>query len=349
VTTIAITGAGGQLGRRLVRALDADPAVTRIVGLDRHPPHGLGPTRFEYRPVDVRDTDWDSALSGVDVLVHLAFVVDPVHDLDAMRETNVIGTRNVFEAAARAGVRRIVYPSSVVAYGAHPDNDVPLTESSPLRGIAGFPYAEHKRDIEQWLSVWRDEQPDIQLTVLRFALLLGPGLQNFVTRSFEAPRIPLIRGHRPPLQFLHPDDAVSAIRHVIDHGIAGTFNVCADGWLSFDEVTAIVGRRTVEVPEELAWSTTERVWKLGIGEQPPGLLALFMYPWVMSAQRFADTGWRPRHSNRDAVAAMAAEHAGHVSLLGLRARRKTVRLTAVAILAVKVGLGWWAWRRWRSR
>jgi nucleoside-diphosphate-sugar epimerase len=349
VTTIAITGAGGQLGRRLVRALDADPAVTRIVGLDRSPPRGLVPSRFEYRPVDVRDTDWDSALAGVDVLVHLAFVVDPVHDLDEMRASNVVGTRNVFEVAARAGVERIVYPSSVVAYGAHPDNDVPLTESSPLRGIAGFPYAEHKRDIEQWLTVWREEHPDVRISVLRFALLLGPGLQNFVTRSFEAPRIPLIRGHRPPLQFLHPDDAVGAIEHAIDKELDGTFNVCADGWLSFDEVTAIVGRRTVEVPEELAWTTAERVWALGLGEQPPGLLSLFMYPWVMSGQRFLETGWRPRHSNRDAVAAMAAEHTGYVSLLGLRAKRRTVRLVVAAVVVAKLGLGWWAVKRWRSR
>ena len=81
----------------------------------------------------------------------------------------------------------------------------------------------------------------------------------------------LVRGHKPPLQFVHVDDVVSALVHVIDHGLDGVYNVTAEGWLSMDEVTAIVGRRTVALPEEVAFSIAERLWRLGLGEQPPGI------------------------------------------------------------------------------
>jgi UDP-glucose 4-epimerase len=345
VSVIAITGVGGTVGRRLVSVLDQDPEVTRIIGIDRRAPEGLSSPKLHFRIGDVRDAAIGETLRGADVLVHLAFRVDPIHDDQAMRAVNVEGAEALFEAALGAGVAHIVYPSSVVAYGAHPDNDVPLTESSPLRGIPNFPYAEHKLDVERWLAPWVEYHPEVVVTVLRFGALLGPGVDNFITRSFEAPRIPTIRGHQPPLQFLHPEDAVSAVHHAITTRLAGVYNVCADGWLSFDEVTAIIGRGTVEVPEELAYGTVERMWTLGLGEQPPGLLALFTHPWVMTAQKLEATGWRPRHSNRDAVATMAAEHAGYVTLGAVRLRRADIRRTALGLAGVFALLVW----RWRRR
>ncbi len=345
MSVIAVTGVGGMVGRRLVSALDQDPQVTRIIGIDRRAPEGLSSPKLHFRVGDVRDATIAEALRGADVLVHLAFRVDPIHDAAAMRAVNVDGASAVFEAALSAGVGHLVYPSSVIAYGAHPDNDVPLKESSELRGIPNFPYAEHKLDVERWLAPWVEHHPEIAVTILRLGALLGPGVDNFITRSFEAPRIPTIRGHRPPLQFLHPDDAVSAMVHVIRERLTGIFNVCADGWLSFDEVTAIIGRGTVEVPEELAYGTVERMWTLGLGEQPPGVLALFTHPWVMSAQKLHATGWRPRHSNRDAVATMAAEHAGFLTIGSLRVRRATLRRSVSGVVGLLVLLAW----RWRAR
>jgi nucleoside-diphosphate-sugar epimerase len=348
VTVIAITGVGGMVGRRLVEALDQDPAVTRIIGIDRRMPEGLSSPKLHFRVGDVRDERIAEALVGAEVLVHLAFRVDPIHDASAMRAVNVDGASAVFEAALSAGVEHLVYPSSVLVYGAHPDNDVPLTESSELRGIPNFPYAEHKLDVERWLAPWIEHHPELAVTVLRFGALLGPGVDNFITRSFEAPRIPTLRGHRPPLQFLHPADAVSAMQHVIRERLTGYYNVCADGWLSFDEVTAIIGRGTIEVPEEVAYGTVDRMWTLGLGEQPPGVLALFTHPWVMSAQKLAATGWRPRHSNRDAVATMAAEHSDYLTVGSLRVRRGDLRRLGVLALA-GVALGVWRWRRSRRR
>jgi nucleoside-diphosphate-sugar epimerase len=328
-TTIAITGVGGLIGRRLVEALADRDEVERIVGLDVRRPLGVSSPKLVYRQADVRDPAIADAFHGTEALVHLAVQLDPIHDEATMRAINVDGTRTVFEAARAAGVGHVVYPSSVVAYGAHPDNDLPLTEDSPLRGTPAFNYSEHKRDVEAWLWPWLEGVEDLDVAVLRPATVLGSGVQNSISRLFEAPRATIVKGHKPPLQFVHPDDVVSAIVHALDHRLTGAYNVCAEGWLSMDEVTAIVGRRTLELPEEVAFSTAERLWNLGLGEQPPGLVHHLMHPCVMSPAKLVATGWVPQHSNRDALAEAAREHRPYVSVLGVRARRRTVRTVSL--------------------
>ena len=324
VTTIAITGASGLVGRRLATALEARPGVTRIVGLDRRVPQGVNSSRFVHRPADITSPAIGAALEGVEVVVHLASRFDPMHDEAAMRAVNVDGTRNLIEAAERAGVKQLVHLSSAAVYGAYADNDLPLTESSPLRGTPGLPYSEHQRDVELWLADRQREPHHLDVAVLRSALVLGPGVENVATRLLEGPRVTMVRGHEPPLQFVHLDDLVSAIMHVIDQGLQGPYNVSAEGWLAFSDVLKVVGKRAIALPEELAYTTAERLWKLGIGEYPPGLVAHLMHPWVMSPAKLIATGWQPHVTNRAAVAETAAEHAGHVAVMGVRTRWSTL-------------------------
>jgi len=346
VATIAITGASGFIGRRLVAALERRGDVDRIVGIDRLAPQGSTSRKLVFRQGDVCDGDLAEAFRGVDVVIHLAFRDDPAHDEAAMRRVNVDGTINVFAAAHAAEVPRVIYTSSVTAYGAHPDNDLPLTEDSPIRGTPGLTSAEHERQIEAWLWPWLADHAGVDVAVLRLAAVLGPGLQNALSRMLESPRLTIVKGHKPPLQFVHLDDAVGAIVHVLDHGLTGAYNVCAEGWLSFDEVTAIASKRTLELPEEVAFSAAERLWKMGVGEQPPGLVRHLMYPWVMSADRLIATGWRPERSNRDALAETVGEHAGYVAVAGVRAQRSAIRGTLSALAGV---VGFVVLRSWRRR
>ncbi len=346
MSAIAITGVGSDLGGRLVRRLAAELAPERIVGIDRCPPEGLTAARFSYYDLDPGTAPLRDALTGIDVVLHLGAVLEPVRDDAAVRTREVDAARRVVEAAAEAGVPRVVLTSSVLAYGAHPDNEVPLHEDSELRATPGLASAEHVVEVERWLADWRASHAQVQVAVLRFALLAGPGLDTSLTRAFEAPRLPAVRGHRPPLQFLHPDDAVAAIVHAVEAELDGAYNVCADGWLSYDEVAALVGRRPVEVPEELAYSGAAGAYALRLGDQPPGLVTLFVHPCVMSNEKLTATGWQPVHSNRDAVASLTAEHAPYVTVGRIRARWSTlvgIGATATAVLAVG------AWRLVRAR
>lgn len=347
MTTIAITGVSGLLGARLAAALEAGSDVTRIVGLDLVAPRDPGSPRFVFRPADVRDPRIADALAGVDVLVHLAFQDEPDPSEAGMWATNVAGTRTVVEAAERAGVRHVVHVSSSEVYGAHADNDLPLTEDSPLRGTPDCLVAEHRLEAETWLESWIAEPRSTRLTVLRPAPVVGTGVRNLVTRVLEAPRIPTVRGHAPPLQFVHVNDVVSAIEHVVDRGLAGAYNVAAEGWLSFDDSMDIIGRRPVHVPEELAFGTTDRLWKLGLEAYPPGLVHHLMHPCVLSPAALVATGWQPRFSNRTALTETVEEHAPYVAVAGVRMRRATLgRGAAAAVVGTVWGTGL-VWRRLR--
>lgn len=335
---LAITGVTSTLGPRLLHRLSTLPEVTRIVAIDRSPPLGVTAPGCSYHDADPGTDDLRPVLEGVDVVLHLGATLEPARDDAAVRAREVDAAKRVAEAAAAAGVRHLVVTSSVLAYGAHPDNDVPLTEHSPIRGLAGLPAAEHAAEVERWLDRFRAGNPDLAVTILRLALLAGPDVDTTLTRALEAPRIPAVRGHRPPLQFLHPDDAVEAAAHVVEQQLAGAFNICADGWLSFDEVAAVLGRRSLEVPEEVAYSGAAGVYALRLGDLSPGLVSLFVHPCVMSNDALTATGWSPRASNRDALAALAVEHARYVTIGRLRATRATLA-TGSALATVLGSLG----------
>ncbi len=333
MVTVAITGVGGLIGRRLVRELDEHPEVSRVVGLDVRTPPALHSPKLDLRVADIRDPGFAGFLEGVDVLVHLAFQMDPIQDEALMRAINIDGTHNVFESAAAAGVAKVVYVSTGAVYGAHPDNDFPLTEDSPIRPNADFNYAEHKAELERWLADWVPAHPDLAVTILRPSIVAGPGVENFITRLMEMPRFTAVKGHKPPQQFAHIDDVASALAHAVEHDLPGAYNVTSEGWLSFDEVTAISDVKIAWVPEEVAISAAERMWKLGLGESPPGFVQMVMHPWVMSVDKLMATGWRPKRSNRDALAELIEEHRGYVSLGRMRTTRAAVRRVSLAAAA----------------
>ncbi len=372
MTTVAVTGAGGLLGRALIAAL-ADPdtalglhggALSRLLALDVLPEDALAARlapaahpMLETVRRDVRDPDLAAALAGVDVLVHLAFQMDPIRDVAAMRAINVEGTANVMAAARAAGVGRVVYLSSVVAYGAHADNPTPIGEDHPLRGNAGFPYAEHKVAVEEALAPWlaADDRAGADradadttadgpaLTVLRSAAVFGPGVQNFLSRVLELPVLPLLSDAPPPLQFVHVDDVVGAIVHALRHPIVGAYNVAPDGWLAFEDVLRAVGRRTVRLAPERARALLAAAERTGLGELPAGAVDLFLHPWVLANDRLRATGWRPLRTNEEALLTAVAEHAGWVALGRLRVRRPA--LVAAGALAAALGLAAAARRR----
>lgn len=338
---VAITGVGGLTGRGLLSRLLADPAVDRIVGLDVAPPTDLVPgPKLELRAADVRDADLTGAFAGCDAVYHLAFVMDERPDPGLMRSVNVDGTRRTAEAAAAAGVSKFIYPSSYVAYGAHPDNDVPLHEDSPLRANPDFAYAEQKREVEHWLWEWAEGRPEMATIVFRPAIVADPKADNwFVRMVFETPRAVLVKGYHPPLQLTHLDDLVDALVHALHHDLRGPYNVASEGWLRTEEVFDLTGVSFVEVPEGMVFDLAERLWRLGVAQGPPGVVHHFMHPVVMSVERLRETGWEPRHTNRESLQLLHDAHSPYVALKhGVRVRRRALKVGAGVSSAVLAAL-----------
>ena len=156
-----ITGGSGYIGTRLVDLLSRREDTERIVICDVAPPHGYKP-KTEYERLDVRDRAAVRSVlerSRADMLVHLAFIINPSHDEQFMYDVDVNGTHNVLEAAADAGTRQVLATTSVTAYGAFPDNPVPLTEDDPVRGMAGFSYARDKTESDRICQLWAKPYP----------------------------------------------------------------------------------------------------------------------------------------------------------------------------------------------
>jgi len=330
---VAVTGVAGYLGGRLLSLLDDDRRVERVIGIDVSEP-ATGSPKLEFHQMDVRDARLAKTFPGVDTVVHLAFVVDPLRDGERMRDVNVDGTRNVLEAAGATGVRKLVYASSATVYGAHPDNDFPLTEASPLRANPDFSYAWHKLETERMIEAFQEDHPEALVTVLRPAITFGPNVQNFISRMLEAPRVTSVKGYDPPLQFVHEEDVASALNLAVQRELPGAYNVAPDGWLTSDEVLSLSGKKRVELPETVAFTLAERLWRMGLAEAPPGELNYVMHPWVVDNAKLKAAGWAPLHTNQDALAETLEAHKPWVALGRARVRKDDLAKGAAATLGV---------------
>lgn len=302
--TVAITGASGYIAGRLIELLEEDPQVERILGFDVREPVGLRTSKLVFDKIDVRDPALESRFKGVDLVIHLAYVMDPIRDEAQMRDVNVNGTQNVLKCAGRAGVPRLVYTSSGVAYGAHPDNDMPLTEESPLRANLDFNYAAHKLETEYVVREFRDEFPDRKIAVFRPAIVFGEHCDSAWSHQLELPVLFSIQSYEPPFQFVHEEDVARALAFSVANELDGAYNLCPRDWLEFAEIASILGKRRLRLPEPAAFAMADRMWTMNVGEIPAGYLHYVMYPWVMSPEKLEAAGFKCEHSSYDALTEM---------------------------------------------
>ena len=300
VPAIAVTGASGLVGQRLLPLLVDDPLVERVVALDVREPAQRS-TKLEFQRVDIARTDLRGLIDGVDVMVHLAGVVDPIPDEVLMARINVEGTRRVLAAAADVGVRKVVRVSSATVYGAWANNPVPLTEAAPLRPN-DFSPAVQGAEVERLLSAWRAARTDVVVTTLRSAPVVGPGAERLPARV-QLGRPPLrVRGAEPVMQVVHVDDLASALALVAIVDLPGVYNVAADGWISTDALRAIVPRTTVPAfPSGMLRHALRATWSLGVSDVPPGIVPYLEHPWVVANDALRAVGWAPRHTNEAAI------------------------------------------------
>ena len=338
-STIAVTGCSGYVGARLVERLGRDDSVGTILGFDVRPPRH-GDPKLVFDEIDVRSPALAARLEGVDCLIHLAFVMDPIRDEERMRDVNVNGSQKVFKAAGRAGVPRLVYTSSATVYGAHPDNEVPLTEESPLRANLDFSYAAHKLEVEYVLREFRDEYPDTHVVVLRPATVFGPRADNAWSHLLEQPLLFGVAGYSPPLQLVHEEDVARALQWATSTEAEGVFNLAAEGWLEAGEALELAGRRVRFLPEPLAFTVADRAWRLGLAEVPSGYLHYAMHPWVMSTEKLAAAGFVCERGHAETLQETVAAAGGPGMRIGTRrVRRGDLLKGAAAGLGLAAGAG----------
>jgi len=309
--TVAVTGPTGEIGRAFLRALDERDEVGRIVGMARRPfdPAELGLDKTEYRQGDVLNRDSVDALTaGADVLVHLAFII--VGGREEARAINLTGSRNVF-AAAR-GVQRLVYTSSVAAYGFHADNPQPLTEDVEPRGSERFYYSAQKAELERALA---EEIGDTEAYVLRPCIVAGPDApallnalpQNRLPGPLRRFALPVLPDPGTPFQLVHHDDVATAlVAATLGAGPPGIYNLAGEGTITVSDIAHALGWLSIPVPRPLLGPAS-------LGARLPLMPSIAEWihagrvPVLMDTSRArSELGWRPRYSTRATLDALVA-------------------------------------------
>jgi len=325
--TVAVTGPTGEIGASAVDALEREPRVGRILGMARRPfdPAERGWLKTEYRQGDILDAAAvQSFVDDADVVVHLASLI--MGSRPESRHINLAGTRNVFEATvAAARPSRLVYTSSVAAYGYHADNPVPLTEDVPVRGSAEHYYSEQKAECEALLAE-ATAGSDLQVYVLRPCIVAGPQAtalaDNLPWRkvSERLPRAvlkllsaapglrPIIPDPGTPLQLVHHDDVATAlVAAVLGTGRPGAYNLAGDGEVTLTDVAHAVGALAVPVPQVLATAASEVLARLPLVPAMAEWLHVMRSSVVMDTSRAKqELAWKPQHTSAQTLAAMAA-------------------------------------------
>jgi len=223
--SVAVTGAAGLIGGKLLAHLAADPEIEKIVALDLRPPE-VRDERIHFVRHDVREPMGEIFREhGVEAAVHLAFLVDPSYDRRREREINVGGTRRFLEACHAAGVKAALLASSATVYGAWPDNPPLIPEDHPLRGKPGFPYVEDKLELETMAGRYREEHPGCRVLLIRPTVVMGPRMDNYLSRFFLRPLAFRIAGSNPPVPVVHEDDVGEAAWRILKEAPSGPYNL----------------------------------------------------------------------------------------------------------------------------
>jgi nucleoside-diphosphate-sugar epimerase len=326
-----VTGAADGLGAALVERLSGRPDVSKVIGLDDRRGTVRGVT---WRVLDVCDPSLATRLDKADTLVHLATDTSLDGGARDRHERNVRAAQTALTAAAASGVRRVVLVTSAMVYGALPDNAVPLDDDAPLHAVPDGGLLSDWLEIERLARQAPRSHPGLEVTVLRPATLVGPGVDSVLTRHFEAPRLLVVRGSRPRWQFCHVDDLVSALEMAALGQVSGALTVSCDGWMEQEDVELVSGLRRLELPASLAFGTAERLHRMGVIPAPASDLQYVVHPWVVSSTRLRAAGWRPGYDNPTALGLLLEQVSGHHAVAARRVGRRDATIGAGAAVAV---------------
>jgi nucleoside-diphosphate-sugar epimerase len=333
--TVAVTGPTGEIGQAVVSALDRSREVAAIRGMARRPfdAKERGWRKVSYRQGDVLDRDAVRGLVlGADVVVHLAFVI--MGGAQETRAVNLEGSRNVFELAVEAGAKRLVYTSSVAAYGFHAENPQPLTEDVPARGSGQHYYSAQKAEVERLLAdtlarartrayVFRPcivggPQAPLLIDSLPYTLA-SERLPAAVRRLLDD--VPVLRPVLPDpgveFQLVHHDDVAAAMRAaVLGKGEPGAYNLAGPGRLTVATLAHELGWYSLPVPRLAVGAAAELTSRLGFLPAQAQWVSAFREPMIMSAAKARrELAWRPRHDAlqtlRATIAAARGPAQGH--------------------------------------
>ncbi|WP_062212702.1 NAD-dependent epimerase/dehydratase family protein [Demequina oxidasica] len=320
---VVVLGASGNVGTAVLRALRAANDVTEVAAVARRIPRRTPPAPYDiatWTSVDIGSRDGRQvtrtlarAMEGADAVIHLAWAIQPNHDRDRLRRTNILGTSRVLDAARSAGVDHVVVASSVGAYSPCHDDQF-HDESWPTMGVPTSEYSVDKADLEELLNRHQHDHPEVLITRLRPAMIFQHDAGSEIMRYFIGRLVPGIafNGHLPAItwpddtriQALHADDVAQAYLGAVRTRPGGALNVAADDVLGGPHIASLLSDgRFQRVPTLAVRAAVSAGWNARILPVSPGWVDMAATFTLMSTARARSVlGWAPRHTALDTVA-----------------------------------------------
>ena len=301
--TVLITGVSGGQGRLLTQRLSES---YRVVGVDRLPWEGH-PSKVTIYQTDLRKRAFEEIFrkERPSVVVHLAFVRHFKIDPQVRHEVNVMGTKRVMEFCHKHGVKQFVLLSSHYVYGALPENPYFLDEDAPLNASRTYPEIRDLVETDSIATTFLWKYPDIHSVVLRPVNILGYYVHSAISRYLKLRRIPVMWGFDPMMQFIHEEDVAEAMALAIEKSLRGVFNVAGPGAVPLSVAIRETGGKTISLPEPVARTLINRLFKLGLYSFPSGAIDFIKYPCTLDGSRFVkETGFEPLFGLREIFASV---------------------------------------------
>src|SRR6478672_4896889 len=308
---VLVTGVSRDLGRRFARAVAGDPAVERVIGVDVVPPRGdIGDVSFVRADIRNPVIAKSIAKEDVDTVVHMSVISTPgsVGSRGTMKELNVIGTMQLLAACQKApGLQHLVVKSTTTVYGASSRDPAMFTEDMEPRRAPRSGYAKDVAEIEGYVRGFARRRPDVRVTTLRAANVLGPHVSSPITSYFRLPVIPTVLGHDPRLQFLHEQDLIAVLQHAVAYEAPGVFNVAGDGVLMLSQAVRRLQRPSVPMPPVMVGALGSTLRSARVAEFSPEQLAFLTYGRGVDTTRMREVlKFEPTHTTAAAFADFAS-------------------------------------------
>jgi UDP-glucose 4-epimerase len=302
---VLVTGLSTYWGGRLAQALEGFEQVEAIIGVDsREPTRELERTEF------VKVSNQHSLIQRIVRAAEIDTVIDTRLTVNSVamppreaHENNVIGTMNILAACTGGDspVRKFVFKSSTHRYGSEQDDPAFFTEELPRAHAPRTPLERDLVDAENAVADFSEKHPEVAVTVLRCANVLGPDVDTAFVRMFRLPLVPMVLGFDPRLQFVHEDDVVHALEHATFQVMPGVFNVAADGVLALSEAISLLGKRPLPIlPPFGTGALAGPLHRLGL-RIPDEMWNLLRFGRGVDNRLFKATGFRYGYTSREAV------------------------------------------------